>query len=72
MENPIWIRIIGLERGCKGISQDEISDLGDPKLQIYNRFNIELLQREKRCVVFFLNLHKFGLKKLFEVIQRTH
>jgi len=45
---------VGLERGLRGISQDAISDLGDPKLQRYNRFNIEILQSEKRCVVFIL------------------
>jgi len=35
---------MGLERGFRGLPQDEISDLGDPKLHRYNRFNIKLLE----------------------------
>jgi len=38
---------VALERGFIGIPQEEISDLGEPQLQRYSRFNIELLQNEK-------------------------
>ena len=53
LENPIWIRLVALERGRKGLLQVAISELDDPKLQRYIKFNIKLLQSEKRCVVFF-------------------
>ena len=37
-----------LDRGLRGLPQDEISDPGDPKLHIYSRFNIELLEGKKK------------------------
>jgi len=43
--------------------QVTISELDDLKLQRYIRFNIRLLQSEKRCVVFFNFLRKLGLKE---------
>jgi len=43
LENPISIKLMGLERGLIGLPHDKISDLVDLKLQRYNRFNIELL-----------------------------
>jgi len=46
------IRIAVLERKPRGLPQNEISNLGDPKLHRYNTFNIELLQSEKGCIVF--------------------
>ena len=49
------IRLAGLERLLRGLLQEPISNLGDPKLQRYIKFNIKLLQSEKRCV-FFLNI----------------
>ena len=42
---------MGLEIGLIGQPQDEFSDLGDMKLHIYNRFNIELLEGKKRYAV---------------------
>ena len=42
------IRTTRLERGLIGIPQDSISYLGDLKLHIYNRFNIELLEGKKK------------------------
>ena len=62
LENPILIRLAGLERLLRGSLQEEISYLGDPKLQRYIGFKIELLQSEKRCVVLLIFLHKLGLK----------
>ena len=62
LENPIWIRLVALERGCRGLLQVTILELNDPKLQGYIIFNIKLLQSEKMCVVFFKFLHKLGLK----------
>jgi len=38
---------VGLERGLRGLPQDEISNLGILKLHRYNRFNIELLEGKK-------------------------
>jgi len=52
---------VALERGRRRLLQVTISELDDPKLQRYIRFNIWLLQSEKRCVVFFIFLHKLGL-----------
>ena len=43
LENPIWLRLVALERGRRRILQIEISELDDPKLQRYIRFNIRLL-----------------------------
>lgn len=48
MKNQILIKYVGLERGLKGISQNEILDLGDHKLHKYNRFSIELLEGKKK------------------------
>ena len=39
---------MGLERGLRGLPQDEISNPGDPKLHRYNRFNIKLLEGKKK------------------------
>ena len=39
---------MGLEIRLKGLPQDKISNLGDPKFQRYSRFNIELLKVRKR------------------------
>ena len=47
MKNPILIRPTGLERGLIGLPDGAISDLGDPKLHRYNRFNIEFLEGKK-------------------------
>lgn len=38
---------MGLERGFKRLSQENISDLGYLKLHRYNKFNMELLESEK-------------------------
>jgi len=70
LENPILIRLAGLERGLKGLLQDVILDIQDQQLQRYNRFNIKLLQSEKKVCSFFKILHKIGLKNYFEGIQR--
>jgi len=48
LKNPISVRPMGLERGLRGLPQDEISNLGDSKLHRYNRFNIELLEGKKK------------------------
>ena len=53
-ENPILIIIVGVEIILRGLPQEEILDLGYPKLHRYIRFNIKLLQSEKRCVVFYI------------------
>ena len=71
LENPIWIRLVALERGHRGLPQVAISELDDPKLQRYIKGNIELLQSEKRCVDFLKFLLKLGLKIYFEGIQRA-
>ena len=47
MENPILIRLTGLERRLRELPQDTISELRDPKLQSYSDFNIELLKSRK-------------------------
>ena len=39
---------MGLERGLRGLPQGTILDLGDLKLHIYIRFNIELLEGKKK------------------------
>ena len=39
---------MGLERGLRGLLQGAISDLRDPKLHRYSRFNIELLEGKKK------------------------
>jgi len=52
LENPILIRLVELEGGLIGLPHFTILDLGDLKFHRYIRFNIELLQSEKRCVVF--------------------
>jgi len=53
---------MALERGCRRLLHITILELDDSKLQRYIRFNIRLLQSEKRCVVlFFIFLHKLGL-----------
>ena len=62
---------MALERGHRGLQEVAISELDDPKLQGYNKSNIELLQSEKRCVDFFKFLLKLGLKNYFEGIQRA-
>ena len=38
----------GLERGLRGLPQDEISNLVDLKLHRYRRFNINLLEGKKK------------------------
>ena len=69
--NPIWIRLVALERGHRGLLQVTISELDDPKVQRYIRSNIKLLQSEKRCVDSFKFLLKIGLKFYFEGIKRA-
>jgi len=54
---------VALERGCRRLLQVAISELDDLKLQRYIRFNIRLIQSEKRCVFFFKFLRKLGLKE---------
>ena len=71
LENPIGVRLVALDRGHRGIPQVTISELDDPKLQRYIKDNIELLQRETKCVDFFKFLLKFHLKIYFEGIQRA-
>jgi len=70
-EKPIWVRLVALERGHKGLLQITNSELDDRKVQRYIRGNIKLLQREKRCVDFLKFLLKLGLKIYFEGIQRA-
>ena len=43
LENPIWLRLVALEIAHRRILQVAISELEDPKLQRYIRFNIRLL-----------------------------
>ena len=43
LENPIWLRLVALERGRRRLLQVAISELDDPKLYRYIRFNIRLL-----------------------------
>jgi hypothetical protein len=62
---------VALKRGHKGLLQVAFSELDDPKLQRYIKDNIELLQRETKCVDFFKFLLKFHLKIYFEGIQRA-
>jgi len=62
LENLNSIRLVALERGHRGLLQVIISELDDPKLQRYIRFNIELLESEKKVCSFFKILHKLGLK----------
>ena len=45
--NPIVIKLVGLERGLRRISQDDISEHKDPKLQGYSHFKIKLLKSRK-------------------------
>ena len=71
MENPIWVRLVALERGHRGLLQVTNSELDDQKVQRYIRGNIELLQSEKRCVDFLKFFLKLGLKIYFEGIQRA-
>ena len=52
LENLNLIRLVELERGHRGLLQVTILELDDPKLQRYIRFNIELQQSEKSCVIF--------------------
>ena len=40
LENPIWIRVVALERGRRELLQVAISKLDDPELQRYIRLNI--------------------------------
>ena len=47
LENPIWIRLVALERGHRGLLQVAISELKDLKVQSYSRFKIELLKSIK-------------------------
>ena len=54
---------MALERGRRRLLQVSILELDDMKLQRYIRFNIRLLQSEKRCVVFFKFLRKLVLKE---------
>ena len=55
---------MALERGHRRLLQVAVSELEDLELRRYIRFNIRLLQREKRCVVlFFKFLCKLGLKE---------
>ena len=42
------IRLSRLERGLKGLLQEEILELGDMKLQSYKCFKIKLLKSRKR------------------------
>ena len=53
LKNLNSIRLVALERGCRRLLHVTISELDDPQLNKYIRFNIELIQSEKRCVVFF-------------------
>ena len=48
LKNPILIRLVRLERGLRGLWQDEIPNPGDSKLHRYKRFNIELLEGKKK------------------------
>ena len=56
---------MGLERGLSGIPKNTILELGDLKLQRYNRLNIELLQSEKRCVIVF----KFYISLVEKIVR---
>ena len=47
LENPIWIRLVALERGHRGLPQNTILEFKDPKVQSYSRFKIELLKSRK-------------------------
>jgi len=47
LENPIWIRLVALERGRRGLLQVAILELQDSKVQSYSRFKIELLKSRK-------------------------
>ena len=71
LENQLWIRLVALERGHRGLLQVTNSELDDWKVQRYIRGNIELLQSEKRCVEFLRFFLKLGLKIYFEGIQRA-
>ena len=46
-QNPIWIRLVALERGHRRLLQVTILELKDPQVQIYNHFKIELLKSRK-------------------------
>jgi len=48
LENPISIRLVGLEGGCRGIQYITIPDHVDPNIQRYDRFKIEILKARKR------------------------
>ena len=54
---------MALERGHRRLLQVAISELDDPKLQRYIRFNIRLIQSEKGCVFSFKFLRELGLKQ---------
>jgi len=47
LENPIWVRLVALETGHRGLLQVTISKLKDPKVQSYSRFKVELLKSRK-------------------------
>ena len=47
LENPIWIRLVALERGHRGLLYFKISELEDLKVQSYSRFKVERLQSRK-------------------------
>ena len=56
LENPIWIRLVALERGHKRLLQVTILELGELKLQSYSHFKIKLLKSRKG------NMRKFDGK----------
>ena len=48
LENPIWIRLVALERGHRGLLRIAILEHKDPNVQSYNHFKIELLKERKK------------------------
>ena len=53
LKNSNQVIPMALERRLRGILKGRIKNLGDPKLQRYISFNIELLKINKNvCIVF--------------------
>jgi len=47
LENPIWIRLVALERGHRGLLQVEILELKYLELQSYSCFKIKVIKSRK-------------------------
>jgi len=69
LENPIWIRLVALERGHKGLLQVTISELDDSKLYTSEAISSSF-KVKKTCVDFLFIFLKLVLKNYFEEFKR--